>query len=119
MRLQRQQLERCRAQRRRRRLQRTTRSKPPRRQLLQNVIDLDTYAHIYSLSAAAALLPILVFFDFAAAFPSVSNEWLHKMLIALHFPEACEMRLKQRTLITTRCMEVMAQTLCFSRLCQV
>ena len=57
-----------------------------KRQLLQNVLELDTYAHIHAMSSSPLHMPLLVFFDFAAAFPSVSHQWLFLTLTALQFP---------------------------------
>ena len=58
----------------------------PGRQLTSNVLDLDAYAHIHALSSDSNKLPLLVFFDFAAAFPSISHTWLFLILRALNFP---------------------------------
>ena len=58
----------------------------PSRQLVNNIVDLDTYAHIHALSTIQERLPLLVFFDFAAAFPSVSHEYLMLALHAMKFP---------------------------------
>ena len=57
------------------------------RQLLQNVLELDVYAHIHAMSSSPLHMPLLVFFDFAAAFPSVSHQWLFLTLDALQFPK--------------------------------
>ena len=58
----------------------------PGRQLICNVLDLDTYSHIHAMMSNLASLPILVFFDFAAAFPSISHTWLFMTLEAMKFP---------------------------------
>ena len=46
------------------------------RQHVQNVVDLDTEARLGGLAAALYHLAVLIFLDFAAAFPSVLHEWL-------------------------------------------
>ena len=74
------------------------------RQLVQNTVDLDFSSREHCLSFNASndlryrcnlslarkgivgLLPILVLFDFAAAFPSVSHNWLRAVLKALQVP---------------------------------
>ena len=75
------------------------------RQLLQNIVDLDFSARERSLIASGAeprlpfscdlglsrrgivgILPILLLFDFAAAFPSVSHKWLRAVLLAIKIP---------------------------------
>ena len=62
------------------------------RQMLANIIDLDTRAHCFGLASPSHLIPILVLFDFSAAFPSVSHTWLFLALEAMHFtPEFINM----------------------------
>ena len=74
------------------------------RQLVQNTVDLDFSSREQCLSYNASndlpfssdlslarkgivgLLPILVLFDFAAAFPSVSHNWLRAVLKACKIP---------------------------------
>ncbi len=48
----------------------------PERQFLQNVVDLDTHARIHGMPDPAHHLPCFLFWDMAAAFPSVSHDWL-------------------------------------------
>ena len=67
------------------------------RQLLQNVVDLDSFARIFGMFAAAfnitncdpckLKIAILAFFDFAAAFPSVAHEWIFICLDAANAPD--------------------------------
>ncbi len=67
------------------------------RQLLQNVVDLDTCARIYGMlttdkiktqsEADALWLAILVFFDFCAAFPSVAHLWIFIVLESSGAPQ--------------------------------
>ena len=75
------------------------------RQLLQNVVDLDFSCRESSLDFNArnpywkftedlslvrkgivGMLPVLLLFDFAAAFPSVSHKWLRAVLVACKIP---------------------------------
>jgi len=73
----------------------TQRGFVPDRQLLHNVIDLDTAGRIF---AAKALLhndrkpcerivrAVLAFFDFSAAFPSMFHGWIHATVKSRNFP---------------------------------
>ena len=54
------------------------------RQLLDNVIDIDTHAHIASI--LAPLTALLALFDFEAAFPSVAWAWIHAVFLAIGIP---------------------------------
>ena len=45
----------------------------PGRQLIENVMNLDTHARVFGAAGRNALL---AFFDFAAAFPSVMHSWI-------------------------------------------
>ena len=56
------------------------------RQMLANVVELDARAHCFALCSPAYLLPLIVLFDFSAAFPSVSHTWLFMCLEAMKFP---------------------------------
>jgi len=75
------------------------------RQLVQNVVDLDFESRASALRYAARSgsanfecdlsivkdgcvghLPVLILFDFAAAFPSVAHSWIRAVLICLQFP---------------------------------
>ena len=49
-------------------------------QLIENILDVDTSARISGLPAHQHLTPLLILFDFLAAFPSVSHDWLAKVL---------------------------------------
>ena len=74
---------------------RTQRGFVPDRQLLHNVIDLDTAGRIF---AAKALLhndrkpcerivrAVLAFFDFSTAFPSMFHGWIHATVKSRNFP---------------------------------
>ena len=64
---------------------------------VNNIIDLDTGGRVYSIIAASKspehcvspppdLLPILLFLDFAAAFPSLAHAWLFLVLRAINIP---------------------------------
>jgi len=76
------------------------------RQLVQNPVELDYESRLGALRYSAkqralsfksdlaivrkgciGLLPILLLFDFAAAFPSVSHAWLRAVLVSLEFPD--------------------------------
>ena len=63
------------------------------RQLVGNVMDLDTCARICGMDALAPIAkvkficPLLALFDFAAAFPSVAHEWLFAVLAARGCPD--------------------------------
>ena len=57
------------------------------RQLLQNIVNLDTFARAVTFGDASMFLPILMFFDFAAAFPSVLHRWLFKVIEKQGMPE--------------------------------
>jgi len=77
----------------------------PGRQLGQNVVDLDWWARKFSMEyfgsnevafvrdllleplSKISMLPVLVLFDFAAAFPSVAHAWLRAVLSAVLIPQ--------------------------------
>jgi len=68
----------------------------PGRIFLNNVLDLDSASRIYSMHFIKsghnafnhpALIPILAFFDFAAAFPSVAHAWIRLVLVARGLPQ--------------------------------
>eukprot|EP00959_Pyramimonas_sp_CCMP1952_P093647 1959635-Pyramimonas_sp.AAC.1 len=57
------------------------------RQFGTNIIELDTYARIASMSPTAdSDLPAILSYDFSQAFPSVSHEWLRMVLERLSLP---------------------------------
>jgi hypothetical protein len=56
------------------------------RQMVQNVIDLDAAARCAGVRAFAAWLPALLFWDFAAAFPSVGHGWIWEVLRVAKLP---------------------------------
>ena len=57
------------------------------RQGFLNITDVDTCARILDMLHSAGLLwPIIVLFDFAAAFPSISHTYLHKSLKFVNIP---------------------------------
>ena len=58
----------------------------PGRRALENVLDLDTKARVYSLQAPPASLPVLAMWDFSTAFASVVHEWIFKCLDSYAFP---------------------------------
>ena len=62
------------------------------RQLLGNVVDLDSLARILSNMGFKAFLAL---FDFGNAFPSVGHEWLHEVLRAKGFPIGLRYLVKQ------------------------
>ena len=45
------------------------------RQLISNIVDFVAYAHAYSMQVAPGRLPLMVFWDFAAALPSIAHTW--------------------------------------------
>ena len=55
------------------------------RQLIQNVLDLDTFSRLAALRPE--LKPILVLFDFASAFPSVFHCWLMAVMVHCGAPQ--------------------------------
>jgi len=55
----------------------------PLRQLIENILILDTSARWFGMRNREA---ILAFFDFAAAFPSVAHAWLMSVLEAIGAP---------------------------------
>ena len=57
------------------------------RQLIQNVVDLDSAARLTSMTHDCGALPLMVFFDFAAAFPSVLHEWIQMIMQAYGLPD--------------------------------
>ena len=57
------------------------------RQLIKNVVDLDTHARIFSMASNASLLSALTFWDYAAVFPSVIHDWIFLVVAANGFPE--------------------------------
>ena len=54
-----------------------------RRNFLNNIVDLDTHARVYSMQPS---LPVLLFTDFGAAFPSLIQQWLFLVLQRSGFP---------------------------------
>ena len=64
----------------------TQRGFVPGRQLIQNVVDLDIHCRIAAAPSVDSRLPCLFAWDFAAAFPSVSWEWLEILLSHMRVP---------------------------------
>ncbi len=66
----------------------------PKRNFLNNIVDLDSASRVYSNHAMGresnkvniALIPILALFDFAIAFPSVIHDWIFINLDYREFP---------------------------------
>ena len=58
----------------------------PDRQLVQNVLDLDTASRVHSMASPSFKIPILAFWDFAAAFPSVFHAWVLLAVQAYQLP---------------------------------
>ena len=56
------------------------------RQLAQNPIDFDSAARSLGHAGAVANIPVLAFWDLAAAFPSVAHRWLFKVLVRTALP---------------------------------
>ena len=52
----------------------------PGRQLVSNVLDLDTHARIIGKQLHSDSLPVLALFDIMAAFPSVAHRWIRVVL---------------------------------------
>jgi len=46
------------------------------RQGLQIIVEVDTYARLADMLSQPGLLALMIFFDFAAAFPSIAHAWL-------------------------------------------
>ena len=63
----------------------------PGRSLLANVVDVETEAMHQSMEQEAAAL---ILFDFAAAFPSISQEYIFEALQHLGVPEAAQRLVK-------------------------
>lgn len=68
----------------------------PARQLVDNVVDVDSAARLYSMLATqedlsdkdpVEDLPAMAFFDFQAAFPSLAHKWLFQIIGRYGFPE--------------------------------
>jgi hypothetical protein len=57
----------------------------PHRSMLQNVIEVDAEMRLASLDSDTAAA---IFFDFAAAFPSLAHDFLHEVLRHLNLPES-------------------------------
>lgn len=55
--------------------------------LVQNVVELDLEARKLAINADAISFLALLFFDFAAAFPSVPHVFMHMVLEAEGFPD--------------------------------
>ena len=55
------------------------------RNFLDNIVQLDTAARVYSMSSSS-LLPIVALFDYGAAFPSVIHRWLFLILRRIGLP---------------------------------
>ena len=74
-------------------INKTQRGFVPERQLVHNVIDLDSAGRILALRAmqhnaseAKKAIACLAFFDFAAAFPSIIHAWIFAVLVHQGFP---------------------------------
>ena len=57
------------------------------RQLIQNVVDLDSEARVISMTHRTGSLPLMAFFDFAAAFPSVIHGWIELVVRSYGLPD--------------------------------
>ena len=53
----------------------------PGRQLIENVVDLDAHARVFGKNQHQLLMPVLAAWDYAAAFPSLSHEWIKEVRI--------------------------------------
>jgi len=58
------------------------------RQILENVIEVDTAMHTFSINSKVKDTAAAMFFDFLAAFPSVAHEYLFAILAAAGLPSA-------------------------------
>ena len=58
----------------------------PFRQLVQNLVDLDSAARCFGRSEMASKYPLLASWDYIAAFPSVAHRWLRLILPIIGFP---------------------------------
>ena len=54
--------------------------------MTQNVVDLDAAARIYGSSEERMMMPILAFWDFGSAFPSLAHAWVFTVLAAMRLP---------------------------------
>ena len=58
----------------------------PGRQLVANVVDLDAFGRIHGMQSTPHDPSLFTFFDFAAAFPSLSHQWIASCMIAVGLP---------------------------------
>ena len=56
------------------------------RNFLNNIVDLDSFARLFSDPSSKCSLPILCFFDFAAAFPSILHDYLMAIISKIGLP---------------------------------
>ena len=54
--------------------------------MTQNVVDLDAAARIYGTCSERMAIPILAFWDFGSAFPSLAHAWVFTVLAAMKLP---------------------------------
>ena len=59
----------------------------PGRQLVANVVDLDTHARVHGMQSDVSDHSVLSLFGFAAAFPSLGHSWIFACLLAFGVPE--------------------------------
>ncbi len=55
----------------------------PARQFLQNVVDWDCQARADGMLGQTLLVPLMMFWDIAATFPSVCHDWIWTVLEAM------------------------------------
>ena len=71
--------------------------------LTQNPVDLDIAARLHGCGSARAEKPVLAFFHFSAAFPSVAHSWVYKVMEAMKIPTGIQALIRQ---IYTGCTAV-------------
>lgn len=52
----------------------------PGRQFIQHIVDVDDSDRVYGMPTPLRRLPVIVFWEFAAAFPSRSHAWLYEVV---------------------------------------
>lgn len=75
------------------------------RSLAMNILDLDTSARVTAIRTPGGRFPVMIFWDFAAAFPSVSQQWLLENLLACGLPGGMRAFIKamhERAMVYTR-----------------
>ena len=58
-----------------------------KRQLVQNIVDMDSHGRTLGCQALAPFIPVLFAWDFSSAFASVAHSWIVRVLKRLRLPE--------------------------------